>query len=161
AVLSVAGGYIGVPEALGGKHELAQYLSPVVKTAAHHLEHSTEYILMGLSSGLVLVSILFAWFKFKNYKVEGEATGFGRILQHKWYVDEIYNAVIVQPLAALSVFFDRIIEKQGIDGLVNGVGKAVNYGSRQLRLIQSGQVGAYVLLMVIGMLALFIIQLFA
>ncbi|MBC7867152.1 MAG: NADH-quinone oxidoreductase subunit L, partial [Gloeobacteraceae cyanobacterium ES-bin-316] len=148
AVLSVAGGYIGVPEALGGKHELAQYLSPVVKTAAHHLEHSTEYILMGLSSGLVLVSILFAWFKFKNYKVEGEATGFGRILQHTWYVDEIYNAVIVQPLAALSGFFDRIIEKKGIDGLVNGVGKAVNYGSRQLRLIQSGQVGAYVLLMV-------------
>ena len=56
---------------------------------------------------------------------------------------------------------ESIVEKKGIDGVVNGVGKAVNYGSRQLRLIQNGQVGIYVLLMVIGMLLLFIIQLFA
>ena len=161
AVLSIIGGYIGVPEALGGKHELALFLSPVVKSAAHHLDHNTEYLLMGLSTVLVLAAILFAWVKFKNYKAAGEATGFGRILQHKWYVDEIYDAVIVNPLRYISDFFDKIIEKKGIDGLVNGVGKAVNYGSRQLRLIQSGQVGAYVLLMVIGMLVLFIIQLFA
>jgi len=161
AVLSIIGGYIGVPEALGGKHELALFLSPVVKSATHHLDHNTEYLLMGLSTVLVLAAILFAWVKFKNYKAAGEATGFGRILQHKWYVDEIYDTVIVNPLRYISDFFDKIIEKKGIDGLVNGVGKAVNYGSRQLRLIQSGQVGAYVLLMVIGMLVLFIIQLFA
>ncbi|MEO5945083.1 MAG: hypothetical protein ABIP30_16600, partial [Ferruginibacter sp.] len=61
---------------------------------------------------------------------------------------------------SLSVFFNNVVEKKGIDGIVNGVGKAVNYGSRQLRWVQSGQVGAYVLLMVIGMLILFIIQLF-
>ncbi|MEI9934688.1 MAG: hypothetical protein WDM71_07500 [Ferruginibacter sp.] len=53
-----------------------------------------------------------------------------------------------------------MVEKSGIDGIVNGVGRAVNYGSRQIRLLQSGQVGNYVLLMVIGMLVLFIIQLF-
>jgi NADH-quinone oxidoreductase subunit L len=52
------------------------------------------------------------------------------------------------------------VEKRIIDDAVNGVGRAVNYGSRQLRWLQSGQVGAYVLLMVIGMLLLFIIQLF-
>jgi NADH-quinone oxidoreductase subunit L len=75
-------------------------------------------------------------------------------------VDEIYNAIIVQPLRTLSVFFNNVVEKKGIDGLVNGTGKAVNYGSRQLRWLQSGQVGAYVLLMVIGILILFIIQLF-
>ncbi len=160
AILSIIGGYIGVPEALGGHHELATYLSPVVKSAEHALDHSTEYILMGLSTALVLAAILFAWVKFRNYKVEGEATGLGRILQNKWYVDEIYNAIIVTPLKALSAFFNNIIERKLIDGFVNGVGKAVNYGSRQLRLVQNGQVGVYVLLMVIGMLALFIIQLF-
>ncbi|MFZ4769669.1 MAG: NADH-quinone oxidoreductase subunit L [Ferruginibacter sp.] len=161
AVLSVIGGYVGVPEVLGGKHELAQYLSPVVKSVEHHLTHNTEFLLMGLSTVLVLVSILFAWVKFKNYKAAGEATGFGRILQNKWYVDEIYEAAIVKPLRSLAVFFDTVVEKKGIDGFVNGVGKLVNYGSRQLRLIQNGQVGVYVLLMVIGMLVLFIIQLFA
>jgi NADH-quinone oxidoreductase subunit L len=161
AVLSVIGGYVGVPEALGGKHELAQFLSPVVTSAEHPISHSTEYLLMGLSTLLVLASILFAWMKFKNYKAEGEATGFGKILQNKWYVDELYQAAIINPLKTMAGFFDRIIEKKGIDGFVNGVGKAVNYGSRQLRLIQNGQIGVYILLMVISMLLLFIIQLFA
>lgn len=160
AILSVIGGFVGVPEALGGHHELAAFLSPVVRSAEHHLSHSTEYILMALSTILVVVSICFAWMKYKNYKGEGEATGFGKTLQNKWYVDELYDSIIVKPLRSLSAFFNNIIEKKGIDGIVNGVGKAVNYGSRQLRLIQSGQVGLYVLLMVIGILALFIIQLY-
>ncbi len=47
-----------------------------------------------------------------------------------------------------------------IDGLVNGTGKLVQYGSRQLRYLQSGQVGAYVLLMVVGMVILLVVQLF-
>ncbi|RYZ99782.1 MAG: NADH-quinone oxidoreductase subunit L [Sphingobacteriaceae bacterium] len=160
AVLSVIGGFVGVPEALGGHHELAAFLAPVVKTAQHHLDHNTEYMLMGLSTLLVIVSIFLAWSKFKNYKVEGEATGLGKILENKWYVDELYQSVIVNPLRSLSLFLNNIIERKGIDGIVNGVGKAVHYSSRQLRLLQSGQVGLYVLLMVIGMLALFIIQLF-
>jgi NADH-quinone oxidoreductase subunit L len=47
-----------------------------------------------------------------------------------------------------------------IDGIVNGVGRLVQYGSRQIRLLQSGQVGGYVLLMVIGILVLFLVELF-
>lgn len=160
AILSVIGGYIGVPEVLGGHHELAAYLSTVVKSVEHHLDHNTEYMLMGLSTVLVLVSIFFAWFRFKNYQPENESKGLGRVLENKWYIDEIYQSVIVNPLRSLSVFLNNVIEKKGIDGLVNGAGKAVNYGSRQLRWLQSGQVGAYVLLMVIGILLLFIIQLF-
>lgn len=160
AIFSIVGGVIGVPEALGGQHELAQFLSPIVKTVSHHLDHSTEYILMALSTVLVSASIFTAYSLYKNYKAEGEATGFGKVLQNKWYVDEFYQTAIVQPLAALGAFFNNIIEKKVIDGFVNGVGRAVNYGSRQIRLLQSGQVGAYVLLMVIGMLLLFIIQLF-
>lgn len=160
AILSVVGGYIGVPEALGGHHQLAAFLTPAVGAGEHQPDHNTEYMLMGLSTGLILISIFFAWARFKNYKPEGEATGFGKVLQNKWYVDEIYNAVIVRPLKAIAAFFSNLLERKGIDGFVNGVGKAVNYGSRQLRWVQSGQVGAYVLLMVIGMLLLFIVQLF-
>ncbi len=159
AILSVIGGYIGIPEALGGHHELGAFLAPVVKSTTHQLTHSTEYMLMGLSTGLVIAAIIFAWVRFKNYK-ETTASGLGKVLENKWYVDELYNAVIVKPLGVLSSFFSNFVEKKGIDGIVNGVGKAVNYGSRQLRWIQSGLVGAYVLLMVLGMLALFIIQFF-
>jgi NADH-quinone oxidoreductase subunit L len=160
AVLSLVGGYIGVPESLGGHNELAGYLSPVVKSVEHHLTHNTEYMLMGLSTILVVISISLAWFRFRNYHIDGESKGFGKLLENKWYVDEVYQTVIVNPLKSISAFFNNIVESKMIDGAVNGVGKAVNYSSRQLRWLQSGQVGAYVLLMVIGILILFFIQLF-
>ncbi len=159
ALLSIIGGYIGVPEALGGHHYLSAYLSPVVESVEHHLTNSTEYLLMGLSTILVLVAILYAWVKYKNYQIEPEAKGLGKVLQNKWYVDELYQKIIVNPLNAVANFFNNIIETKLIDGAVNGVGKGINYGSRQLRWLQSGQVGAYVLLMVIGILILFFIQL--
>ncbi|MBL0202224.1 MAG: hypothetical protein IPP81_19345 [Chitinophagaceae bacterium] len=86
-----------------------------------HLSHSTEYILMALSTLLVIASILFAWFKFKNCRGEGEAKGFGKILRNKWYVDELCDAIVVQPLMALSPFFRWYCREKGIDGTVNGV----------------------------------------
>jgi NADH-quinone oxidoreductase subunit L len=160
AVLSIIGGYIGVPESLGGSHQIGMYLAGVIKAEPHHLAHNTEYMLMGLSTGLVLLSILFAWMRFKNYKIESDSKGLGKVLENKWYVDELYQMAILKPLKSTSAFLNKIIENRIIDGAVNGVGKLVNYSSRQLRWIQSGQVGAYVLLMVIGMLLLFFIQLF-
>jgi NADH-quinone oxidoreductase subunit L len=67
---------------------------------------------------------------------------------------------VVKPLNGLGKFLDNVIEKSGIDWLVNGVGRGVQYGSRQLRLLQSGQVGSYVLLMIAGMIILFVLQFF-
>ena len=89
-----------------------------------------------------------------------EATGFGKVLANKWYADEFYDTVVVKPMNALGKFLDSVVEKSGIDWIVNGVGRRVQYGSRQLRLLQSGQVGNYVLLMVVGMLVLFVLQFF-
>jgi NADH-quinone oxidoreductase subunit L len=114
---------------------------------------------MVLSSVLALAVSLGAWFRFKSKPELNEATGFGKVLANKWYVDELYNALILKPLDLL----ERIlvwIEKNIIDAIVNGVGRLVHYGSRQLRLIQSGQVGGYVLLMVVGIIVLFLVELF-
>jgi NADH-quinone oxidoreductase subunit L len=171
AILAFVGGWVGIPEVfMHNSHLLGQFLAPVfAQTNAyveahqlnHELSHNTEYILMGTSVLLALIGIVYAWNKFSKYeKTETASTGIGKLFENKWYVDQIYDAIIVKPLRFLSVFFNNVVEKKGIDGIVNGVGKAVNYGSRQLRWVQSGQVGVYVLLMVIGMLILFIIQLF-
>ena len=167
AILAVIGGWVGIPEVfMHGGHRLETFLEPVFRqsnaiTAKHELTHSTEYMLMGVSVAGALIALLYAWNKFSKYeKTEVPATGIAKLLENKWYVDEIYEAIILQPLRTLAVFFNNVVEKKGIDGFVNGTGKAVNYGSRQLRWLQSGQVGAYVLLMVIGILVLFIIQLF-
>ncbi len=167
ALLAVFGGLVGIPEVfMHGGHKLEAFLEPVFAqsnaiTIKHELSHSTEYMLMTVSVAGALIALLYAWNKFSKYeKTETASSGFAKLLENKWYVDEIYNAIIVQPLKSLSAFFNEVVEKKGIDGLVNGTGKAVNYGSRQLRWLQSGQVGAYVLLMVLGILVLFIIQLF-
>ncbi len=168
ALLAVVGGWIGIPEIfMHGGHRLEAFLDPVFAQSKtlmvkHTIPHATEYMLMGISVALALAALLFGIKKYSNYKKEnGQAeTGIGRVLENKWYVDELYDNIIVKPLHSLSLFFNNVIEKKGIDGLVNGTGKFVNYGSRQIRWLQSGQVGAYVLLMVIGMVVLFIVQLF-
>ena len=167
AILAVVGGWVGIPEVLmHGGHRLETFLEPIFANSnqiavKHELSHATEYALMGVSVGGALIALLFAWKKFSQYeKVEVSETGIGKVMANKWYVDELYDKIIVQPLQSLATFFNQVVEKNIIDGLVNGVGKAVNYGSRQIRLLQSGLVGNYILLMVIGMLVLFIIQLF-
>jgi NADH-quinone oxidoreductase subunit L len=98
--------------------------------------------------------------KFSKKPELTEPVGFAKWMADKFYVDEIYDALIVKPVNALADFFNRVIERDVIDGLVNGTGRLVQYSSRQLRYLQSGQVGAYVLLMVIGMVILFVVQLF-
>jgi NADH-quinone oxidoreductase subunit L len=162
AVLSVIGGLVGIPEVfMKGGDKFSEFLSPVIAQQAEQssVSHSTEYMLMALSTGLVIVTIIFAWFQFRNYQRK-EATGFGKVLENKWYVDELYEKIFVNPLNRFGGFLKNVIEKSVIDGLVNGVGKAVNYGSRQFRLLQSGQVGSYVLLMVISMVLIFVLQFF-
>ena len=161
AVLSIVGGFVGIPEVFAkGGDKITEFLSPVIaKREGHDVSHSTEYMLMGLSTGLVILTIVFAWFKFKNYQPK-EEKGFGKVLENKWYVDELYDKIIVNPLYKLAGFLNNFFERFIIDGIVNGVGRAVNYGSRQLRLLQSGQVGSYVLLMVLSILILLVYQFF-
>ncbi len=158
AVLSVVGGFVGIPEVfMADAHSLEHFLSPIFAEStklahAHHLTHSQEYIMMGISTALIIGVILFAVTKFKKAaRVNDENTGVAKVLENKWYVDELYDAIIVKPLHLLSVFFKNILEKNIIDGVVNGVGKLVGYGSRQLRLLQSGQVGNYILVMIMMM----------
>jgi NADH-quinone oxidoreductase subunit L len=164
AILSVVGGWIGIPEVFAeNAHSLEHFLAPVfaesTKLAAHHhLEASQEYMMMGGSTVLIIIVCVIAYVKFKKYEpTDAENTGIAKVLENKWYVDELYNAIIVNPLNALAGFFKNIVEKSGIDGLVNGVGRLIGYGSRQLRLLQSGQVGNYILIMVLAMVVFFLI----
>jgi NADH-quinone oxidoreductase subunit L len=160
AVLSIIGGFVGVPEIfMQGGEKLAEFLSPVVPPLHQEIGHSTEWMLIGLTTAIALIGILIAWSRYRNYKEE-KIGGFGRLLQNKWYVDELYDAVIVRPVNWLGDFANKYFEKGGIDWMVNGVGRMVNYGGRQLRWLQSGQVGSYVLLMVISMVLFFVFQFF-
>ncbi|HEU4470840.1 MAG TPA: NADH-quinone oxidoreductase subunit L [Flavisolibacter sp.] len=161
AILSTIGGFVGIPEVfVHGGERLAAYLGLAGVPAFHpHVSHSTEYLLMGLTTVLALVAIFIAWSRYRHYREEG-SNAFGKLLENKWYVDELYNSIIVKPVNRLGVIANNIFERSGIDGIVNGIGRLVNYGSRQMRWLQSGQVGSYVLLMVISMVLFFLLQFF-
>jgi len=162
AILSFLGGFVGVPEMfVHGGDKLAEFLGAAnVKDVPHPpIDHSTEYLLMGLTTAIAIVAIVIAWMRYRNYREE-QPSAFGRLLENKWYVDELYNGIIVKPINKLSVFANNFIERSGIDALVNVVGRLVNYGGRQMRWLQSGQIGSYILLMVISMLLLFAYQFF-
>ena len=160
AVLAAIGGFVGIPEVfVKGGDKLTPFLSSVIATNHEPVSRSTEFFLMGLSGVLVVATIIFTWFRFKNYQPK-EQKGFGKVLENKWYVDELYDKIIANPLNKLAGFLNNFFERFVIDGIVNGVGRAVNYGSRHLRLLQSGQVGSYVLLMVLSILLLLLYQFF-
>jgi len=166
ATLSVIGGFVGIPEFIAhGAHSLKEFLHPVfadsyTKLPVHEVSHSTEWMLVAVSSTLVILVVAYAWTRFSKKPDLEESTGFRRVLENKWYVDELYNAVIVNPLKSLGSFFNNVIDTKVIDGAVNGVGRLVKYGGRQFRWMQSGQIGSYILLMVIGMLLVLVVQFF-
>lgn len=159
ALLSFGGGFMGVPEILGGSHWLAEFLSPVFAASAPHvkteaLSHSTEYTLMGLVVGLTLVVIFIAYnsyVKKNNVPVaDAQQGGLSKTLANKYYVDELYDAIIVKPLHTLSGILEKVVEVSGIDALVNSISKAVNAASRGARYLQDGSIGYYIFVMVIS-----------
>lgn len=161
AVLSIAGGFIGIPEVLHGSNWVAGFLNPVFagSTAlleAHHLDHATEYMLMGTVIGLTLVVIIIAYVVYakKNaVPVEDSAsTGVHQLVYKKYFIDELYDAIIVKPLDWISGVLDSLVERLGIDRLVNFFGNTVVEGSKVARLLQAGNIGFYIFIMVISII---------
>jgi len=165
-ILSLVGGWIGIPELfMKDGNRLEHFLDPIFAQAhkilpASHVAHQTEWMLMGVSTVLVIIASVWSYIFYKRSKEDKTGNKFALAMRNKFYVDELYDVIVVKPVMWISKIFELVVDRRVIDGFVNGVGKAVVYGSRQLRLLQSGQVGSYILLMVLGLMALFIIQMF-
>ncbi len=169
-VLSVVGGLVGIPEAFGmGKPILHEYLHPVFAKSAEligheeHLDAGTEFGLMGLAMGLAIAALGFAYNRFakaenvENAAIEGGVKGF---FGNKWYFDELYDMIFVNPIKFLSEKFYTVIDKQVIDGAVTALGDGTLLVSRAARMVQSGNVGFYLTGMILGVLLLFALFLF-
>jgi NADH-quinone oxidoreductase subunit L len=164
AVLSIVGGFIGVPESLGGHHWLEHFLAPVFEKSTTllvvpELSKSMEITLMCISVGGAALAFLYAYVKYiKNAHVPvsdaEERPALVDISYHKFYIDELYDNIIRKPLDALSVFFYKVIDRLGIDGVVNGLGKGSIDASKGLRLLQTGNVGFYIFMMVVGIISI-------
>jgi NADH-quinone oxidoreductase subunit L len=164
--LSAAGGLLNVPAFMGGGARLERWLapaleaSPAIAAPAAGGAGAGEWILVALAVAIALVGIVAAWrlldpATLVPARLAPAETGIGKILWKKWYVDEIYDAVIVRPLVWLS---HRVLW-QGVDqGMIDGAG--VNGTARTAQTLgwlgsrlQTGEVGFYVLLFVVGVLA--------
>lgn len=165
AVLSAIGGFMNIPHALGGGESLSHFMAPLFELSKQvnpdlfegHLDHSTEYILMGVSVGAAVLSILFAYNLFISKNTvpvaDKDVKGFAKVLQNKYYVDELYEAVFVNPMRKLSDLLYSFGEFL-IDLIVNGTGRLVQFSAGRLRLLQSGETGFYVFAMVIGIVVI-------
>jgi len=164
-VLTLFGGALNIPHLFGGNAFLEHWLEPVTGVAhrlrpALEVAAATEWTLV---AGAVLVAVLGIVGALRLLKPEAlvparlapPETGLARLLWKKWYVDELYDAIIVRPVLWLSrEVLWKIVDARIVDGLlVNGTAaasRAVGWlGSR----LQTGEVGVYVVLFVIGVLA--------
>ncbi len=167
AILAVIGGYVGLPAVISEHHALRSFLGLNGAVVNYHelmerveaLGHSREWMLIGVSVAIAIIGSAIGIFS--NRRVDFRpASGLTLAMEKKWYVDELYDAVVVRPLMAFSGLLDRYAERKGIDASVNGVGKFVRWSSDRVRLVQSGQVGYYIFIMVLGMTALLAVGFF-
>jgi NADH-quinone oxidoreductase subunit L len=172
--LSLLGGLLNLPALppfnLGGlvpEHLLDHWLEPVVGApalaitngVAPHLEHSTEYMLVGAAIAVGIVGIIGAFLVLKPDRLTTKAAapaprGAGKVLENKYYVDEAYDAAVVRPVVQGSrKLLWRGIDVGLIDGLfVNGAAWLARGFAWAGSQVQSGQLGTYAWAIVVGVL---------
>jgi len=160
AVLSVIGGYVGIPEVLGGHNAFEKFLGPVFEAYAPEAavaghasaavaEHGTELALTGLSVLAAFAGLFFAWLLYVRRRdlPDKIATALGDLytaVANKYYVDEGYDTALVQPLVKGSTnILWRGIDAGGIDATANDSADSAQHVSDALRRMQSGNVRSY------------------
>jgi NADH-quinone oxidoreductase subunit L len=166
AFLSAIGGFIGIPAVFSGDHGnlFERWLEPVFKSANSRLliygTHSNleEIVLMSVTVIGAAFAIYFARYVYlKNPRfalnTSQKFKGFYNLLLNKYFVDELYNAVVVNPIARGSdKFLWRFTDITVIDGIVNGTASIINYISGKIRKIQTGVTQFYAVVMMLGII---------
>ncbi|HKT81913.1 MAG TPA: NADH-quinone oxidoreductase subunit L [Vicinamibacterales bacterium] len=156
ALGSVVAGWVGI----GARFE--RFLEPSLHltTAEPVAEGGLAMTLMIVSSLVAVAGIAIAWFLFLKDRraaasLAARFPAIERVLTNKYYVDEIYDAGVVQPVQILSE--DGLwkgVDVRGIDGAVNGVGQIVSLSARGLRHLQTGSVRAYAVSLLLGVVVI-------
>ncbi len=157
AVLSIVGGFAGIPVIIGhGKfHWISQWLSILADKEAH-LSLALEIGLMTLSIVLAVGGVMFAWKLYSKHNIEADnfvkksLGSFYKVLENKYYVDEIYNAYIVRPFVRFSEKVIIGFDKYVIDGIVDGSGTVAQLVGELSRGLQTGIIRDYALYIWIG-----------
>jgi len=143
-------GFLGVNEAYGGSNLFSSFIA--LPDVVSHLSHAQEYILgivntaMGLS-GMWLAHRLFVK---RDHIHTIELLGVQKIIANKFYIDEIYEYIFVKPLRGLSLFLDRVVDRMGFDGVIDGSVYGYRYAGYLFAVLQNGKIRHYVLYSILG-----------
>jgi len=168
AVLSLVGGFIQIPLVQGGQ-KLSEFLAPVfadvshVAGAAAEGAHGAEHAGMGLEIALMVISLAVAasgiFLAYRFYMVDPAAPkrlgeqmrGLYKLVFNKYWVDEVYNDKIVEPIRRGSITLWQKFDAAVIDGAVNGVGRQIERAAGLLRQAQTGSVQVYAMVITLGL----------
>ncbi len=158
-------GFLGVSPALKGHNLIEHWLAPVMNAfpaAEHVYGHSIELGMMGLSVGIAILGIILIYYLYvsrpKTPEFLAQKAGWlYRVSLNKYYVDEIYDAMIVEPTKAISYYIlYRLSDVWIVDGIVNGVGRLTKTLAEGLKRFQTGVVQTYAFFFMLGVLAIIV-----
>ena len=120
---------------------------------------------LAISVAVAVVAAIIAYVLYVSKKTvpapEGERLSpVHNLIYHKYYIDELYNALIVRPVMWLSSILYRVVDTVLVDGIVNGFGKFATQSGRTLRYAQSGVIGFYILVMVCSIVLILFLNFF-
>jgi NADH-quinone oxidoreductase subunit L len=171
AVLSVAGGWVGIPAVLGGsnlfEHWLAPVFHPVAAAGAHgaavagaaegavHHPAALEIGLMALSVAIALCGIGLAYFLYrvrtgKPAEIASRWPTLYDVVYHKYYIDEFYEWAVIRRVVTFSDGLWQMFDALFIDGIVNGAADLVRAAAGRIRRLQGGVVGGYAFSLLAG-----------
>jgi NADH-quinone oxidoreductase subunit L len=173
AVLSAVGGFLGIPIIMKA-NVMHNWLGPLFEAvgghgeeAGHAVHHSlsTELGLMALSVAVAVAGILLALnIILKRPQVaegiKGSFTFLYNLSLNKWWVDELYDMVIVRPLWGISEMFWTVVDGKGIDGTLHGIADGARGSGGVLSRLQTGFVQNYALSMAGGLVLILLWVLF-
>lgn len=178
AILSTVGGWFNIegevpivnwfrPLAIGGEAALHEWLHPVIEgseavVAANvagiaEPHHEAWPIRLAIAIGLGGLALAWALLKPARLRTAEEEPSYtnapGRVLYNKYWIDEIYNTLVVRPVYALSRAFYSIVDRGIIDRVVDGAGRTAQSLGMFAGRVQSGQLNTYAFVIVVGVLA--------
>jgi NADH-quinone oxidoreductase subunit L len=172
AALAIVGGFVGLPYLLGhGEyHVLNHWLEGAGENMVFHIENANAAVeagLMALSIIIAIGGVLFARNFYRKNGVQGDAIlkqRFGSLyeaMENKFYFDELYQLIIIQPFEWLSNKFVRRFDDNVVDGLVMGTATGVGRMGEILRKLQTGLISNYVLVLTLGVVLMLAFLIFA
>jgi NADH-quinone oxidoreductase subunit L len=160
AVGALFAGFLNLPAIFGGDQIVTHWLAPSLTEHHPHSSLFIEFIAIGASVAAFAVGIKIAYSKFGQGAPEPSYKGFAEFAYHKFYIDELYHAVIIQPYKAIGTSIWKLIEPNFTDAPVKGVSKTYMLLGAAFKVFQVGYVRVYAIYMVLGLslMSLFLSQ---